>query len=81
MSTTGKGKSPHLYYIFGKTEIMGQEFKNIACYVNGNLLFIDIQIGPPAAWSNVSLYNDNDGSDKGDRSYGHKRGHKGLFSL
>ena len=43
--TTKKGNLLHLSYIFGKPEPMGAEFKTVACYVTGGLVFIEIQIG------------------------------------
>ena len=38
-----KGKVPNLSYMFHKPEPMEEEFKNVACSISGNLLFIDIQ--------------------------------------
>ena len=32
-NTTVMGNSPHLYYIFCKTEILRAEFNTMACYV------------------------------------------------
>ena len=43
--TTAKGNLPHLFYIFRNTEPLGIEFKTVACYVTGDLLFIKLQIG------------------------------------
>ena len=42
-STTAKGNLPHFSYIFRKMEPLGTEFKNIACYFTGDLIFIEIQ--------------------------------------
>ena len=42
---TAKGNLPHLSYIFRKPEILGTEFKTVACSVTGELLFIEIQRG------------------------------------
>ena len=43
--TTAKGNLPHLSYIFRKPEPLGTEFKNVACYVTGALLFIEVKRG------------------------------------
>ena len=43
--TTAKGNLPHLLYIFRNTEPLGIEFKTVACYVTGALLYIEVQIG------------------------------------
>ena len=43
--TTAKGDLPHLSYIFRKLEPLGTEFKIVACYVTGALLFIEGQRG------------------------------------
>ena len=43
--TTAKGNLPHLSYIFCKTYPLGTEFKKIACYVTGVLLFIEVKRG------------------------------------
>ena len=38
-----KGKLPDLSYIFRKLEPLGTEFKTVACYVIGSLIFLEIQ--------------------------------------
>ena len=43
--TTAKRKFPHLSYICRKLEPLGTEFKTVDCYVIGDLLFIEFQIG------------------------------------
>ena len=43
--TTAKGNLPHLSYIFRKTEPLGTEFKTVARYVTGVLIFIEVQRG------------------------------------
>ena len=43
--TTEKGNLLHLSYIFRKPEPLGTEFKTVACYVTGALLFIEVQRG------------------------------------
>ena len=40
-----KWNLPHLSYIFRKPEPLGTEFKTVACYVTGALLFIEVQRG------------------------------------
>ena len=37
-----KGNLPHLPYIYRKLEPLGVEFKAIACYVTGYLLFVEV---------------------------------------
>ena len=41
--TTSKGDLPHLYYIFRKTEPLGDELKTVALSVTGSLFFLEIQ--------------------------------------
>ena len=43
--TTAKGNLPHLSYTFRKPEPIVTEFKTVACYVTGALLFIEVQRG------------------------------------
>ena len=43
--TTDQGNLPHLSYIFRKPDPLGTEFKKVACYVTGALLFIEVHIG------------------------------------
>ena len=43
--TMAKGNLPHLSYIFRKPEPLGTEFKTVACYAIGALLFIEVQRG------------------------------------
>ena len=43
--TTAKGNLPHLSYMFCKPEPPGTDFKTLACYVTGALLFIEVQRG------------------------------------
>ena len=40
---TAKDNLPHLSYILHKPETLGGEFKTLACYVKGDLLFIEVQ--------------------------------------
>ena len=42
--TIVKGDLPHLSYIFENTESLGTEFNNVACYVTGLLIFLEIHI-------------------------------------
>ena len=42
---TAKVSLPHLSYISRKPEPLGTEFKIVACYVTGALLFIEVQRG------------------------------------
>ena len=42
---TAKGNLPHLSYIFRKPEPLGTKFNKVACYVTGDLLFIEVQSG------------------------------------
>ena len=43
--TTAKGNLTHLSYIFCNTEPLGKYFKTVACYVTGDLIFIEVDIG------------------------------------
>ena len=43
--TTEKGNLPHLSYIFHKPYPLRTQFKTVACYVSGDLLFIELQRG------------------------------------
>ena len=43
--TTAKGNLLRLLYIFRNPEPLGNEFKTVACYVTGALLFIEVQRG------------------------------------
>ena len=40
--TTAKDNLPHLSYIFRKPEPLGTEFNIVACYVTGDLIFIEV---------------------------------------
>ena len=40
-----KGNLPHLSYIYRKSDSLGKEFKTVACYVTGALLFIEVHRG------------------------------------
>ena len=42
--TIVKGDLPHLSYIFENPESLGTEFNNVACYVTGLLIFLEIHI-------------------------------------
>ena len=42
--TTAKGNLPHLSYILLKPELLGTEFKEVACSVTGGFLFIEVYI-------------------------------------
>ena len=43
--TTEKRNLPPLFYIFCNPKPMGTDFKTVACYVTGALLFIEVQRG------------------------------------
>ena len=43
--TTARGNLPHLSYILRKSKPLGTEFKTFACYVTGDLVFIEVQRG------------------------------------
>ena len=43
--TMAKGNLPHLSYIFRKLETLGTEFKKVACYIIGALIFIEVHRG------------------------------------
>ena len=40
-----RGNLPHLYYILCKPELLGEEFKTVACYATGALLLIELKRG------------------------------------
>ena len=39
-----KGKLPQFFYIFCKTKPLGKEFKNVAYYVTGTMILLEVQI-------------------------------------
>ena len=43
--TTPKGKLTHLSYILRKPELLGKDFKTVACSVTLSLIFLEIQRG------------------------------------
>ena len=58
--TTVKGNLPQLSYIFRNPEPLGAEFKIVACYVTGYLLFVEFQRGKEGM--NHSKYQQKIGS-------------------
>ena len=55
--TTTKENLPHLSYIFRKPEQLGTYFKTVTCYVTGDLLSIEEQMGEEG--TNDSKYHLN----------------------
>ena len=44
-SNTAKGGLPHLSYILHNPESPGTEFNDVAFYVTGGMIFLEINIG------------------------------------